>query len=349
MNRFPTAKFRPSLFAWVASLTLVSFPTIQGQVLAEDDPSEWIRRMSDATNKLDYHGLFSYSDGTDTFSFRYVHAVRDGVRHERLVHSDGPYRELRRLGDDLFFFAIPGDRFLSDSSSTEPLTERLKGVVVPEIDAGSKHYRIVHLGEERVANRRATKIGLLPKENDRHGLELWLDKQSALVLRSRMINSQGETLEEIKFVRIRVGRVPEFALTVPRERSPASQGMAKRTIKSGTERAELHEEENHYSWYPEWVPAGFLIRSRKCRQGHEAARAPICTSIYSDGVASFSIVIDEGTMGLEHTVELQRGATLLATGSTLDEAGNGHLIAVVGEIPLETARKILKSISYRLL
>lgn len=345
-RRSPAAQLPLRIFAWGASLTLVNILTIQ--VFAETDPSKWMRRMSEASRKLDYHGVFSYSDGTGVTSFRYAHAVVDDVRHESLVHSDGPYRELRKSGDDLFFFAVPGDRFFADASLTEPLRERLRNVVVPEVDAESEHYRMVHFGEERVANRPAVRICLFPKDNDRHGLELWLDRRSALVLRSRMLNSQSEILEEIKFAHFEVGQAPDFTFALSTSRSLDSQHIAERTAHAESGSADAQESKGYYSWEPEWVPSGFTVRSKKCRKGNpEAAAAPVCISTYSDGVASFSIVIDEEVPELKHPVKFQRGATVLVTGSVLDESGDNHLFAVVGEIPLATARKILKGISYR--
>ena len=345
IHRLPVAQLTPKIFAWGASLTLVNFLTIQA--FAETDPSKWIRRMSEASRNLDYHGVFSYSDGTGTTSFRYVHVVQDNVRHESLVHSDGPYRELRKSGDDLFFFAVPGDRIFADASLTDPLTERLRNVVVPEVDVESEHYRMVHLGEERVANRPAEKICLLPKDNHRHGLELWLDQHSALVLRSRTLNSRSEILEEIKFAHFKVGQPSDFTFVLSRSQPMESQREAKRAVNAESESANAQDAKGYYSWDPEWVPPGFTIRSRKCRKGNPAAEAPVCISTYSDGVASFSVVIDEEASELQHPVEFQRGATALVTGGILDESGDDHLFAVVGEIPLATARKILKGISYR--
>ena len=314
---------------------------------AELEPKHWLERMSEASRNLDYHGVLSFMDGTGLASFHYAHMVRDGVRHERLVHRDGPFRGLRRTGERMFFYAQPGDGMLASVTSSEPLTEELDSIIVPEIDPDSKFYKFIWMGEERVANRQAVRICLMPKTKDRHGLDLWLDKDSALVLRSRYFNAELSVLEEVKFARLTIGEVPASQLQELNPSVPSSPEVEIASLQKIPATAAITKRQRKVSWHPEWLPQGFKITSKRYRRLDHAGSAPLCALTYSDGVATFSVIVDQDVEEFDKAVETQRGAATTVIRPTRGPLGSEHLVVVTGEIPMITARKIAARVNYR--
>ncbi|MEE4361287.1 MAG: MucB/RseB C-terminal domain-containing protein [Pseudomonadales bacterium] len=304
-----------------------------------EGPEQWLQRMDDALGTLDYRGEFSYLNGRDLSSLSIRHAILDGVARERLTHLDGPPRELIRTGDDLLCVMRRGDPLaeLGRQVPTGPITRSFVGgfSVVPEA------YRARAAGEGRIARRSARVIELLPVDDSRYGYRLWIDAETALPLRSELLDPSGRALEVFQFVNLEVGGSFSLADFAP----PAGDQLEIQRIvfADGAPSGDRPIEE---AWEAGWLPGGFAMAARDLRR-LPFATAPVDALLYSDGLASFSVFVERlvGHAGYDHSSQL--GGTVAVVRRLEMPDDRRWLVTVVGEVPLATAERVARSVQPR--
>lgn len=298
-------------------------------------PGEWLDAMNESFRYLDYDGVFSYYGGTDLSSLRIVHIVDNGVERERLVHLNGAPREIIRTGPDVTCILQPGDEIL-ELESTIPAGPFAQAFT-RRFDAVAAHYEIAAYGTGRIADRSAVRIGVNPKDGDRYGYRLWLDQETALLLRSEMQDVDGRQLEVFQFTQVKVGDIDRSAVE-----SQSQVGSAVVTHLT-RESADPQVQVTTVPWHARWVPAGFTMSSADIRH---ANRKAVNTLMYSDGLAAFSVFIESMPERGAGMMESRTGGTVVVTYVKDDPSGVDHLITVVGEVPTRTAHKIAQAVAY---
>ncbi|MCR9277465.1 MAG: MucB/RseB C-terminal domain-containing protein [Pseudomonadaceae bacterium] len=296
---------------------------------------EWLNRMSAAFEQQDYDGTFSYFDGRDLTSLRVVHKVVDGRQRERLVHLNGAPREILRDGEDVACIFLPGDRLveLAQSIPSGPFARAF----VRDYDRMAVGYDVVMGNEGRIAGRRAVQLLIAPTDEHRYGYRLWLDLETALLLRSELVNQKGAALEILQFATLSLGADVADSALEP-EQNP---GMVVSHLKLANADALRHEETGK-SWRASWLPVGFSMASADVRRA-PGSLAAVNTLVYSDGLAAFSIFVEAMPDRGATAAQSIAGATVAV--SELIATNHGRqLVTVVGEIPANTARKIARSV-----
>ena len=332
-----------------------------------ETPAEWLDTMDAAFRDLDYDGVFSYYTanraqqavvanarrvdageralGFGGFgvgyrtaarlaTFRVVHKVVDGVERERVVHLDGPPREILRTGQDVTCVLEPGDSLLSlESVASTPYAR----VFARRFENMSDNYAVAVNGRGRVAARPAVLLSVAPKDHDRFGYRLWLDEATGLLLRSELHDADGANLEILQFTSLRVGDdVAEADL------EPALAGGVVRHL-SRPAQADAGERPRS-DWFVRWVPRGFRMTGAHARRRAEQGVGTLSTLVFSDGLAAFSVFIEAMPQGGAGSVVSRRGATVVLTHPAAGGAGE-HLVTVVGEVPVATARRIAAGVA----
>jgi len=78
----------------------------------------------------------------------------------------------------------------------------------------------------------------------------------------------------------------------------------------------------------------------------QSRRKPVNTLMYTDGLATFSVFVEELPSGEATGVGVRNGATI-AVSERVRGANGGHaLVTLVGELPEQTARRIARSVFY---
>ena len=305
---------------------------------AEKTPQQWLGQMNRAFQELDYDGLFNYYGGSELATIRVVHLVIDGVQHERLVHMNGAPREIVRVGDKVSCILQPGDEILElgDSIPDGPFA---RGFARP-FEAIDDVYRLSMRGTDRVAGRDAVRIAIEPIDADRYGYRLWLDAQTALLLRSELRDANGAKLEIFQFALLEIGPdIPRAALEPEtRDGSIASQ--------LALEHPATVRHKSSMAWHARWVPAGFAMANADVRRTPSSLKA-VNNMMYSDGIASFSVYIESMPQSGAGNLASRTGATVVVTHLAPGPEDEEHLVTVVGEVPMATARRIARSIYYR--
>ncbi|TDJ36503.1 MAG: hypothetical protein E2O61_07155 [Gammaproteobacteria bacterium] len=323
-------------FGLALILVLGSFGTFAAD---DGDPRVWLSDMSRAFTDLSYDGIFSYFSGNDMASLRIVHMVVDGEQRERLVHLNGAPREIIRTGEKVACILLPGDelRKLADSIPSGPFARAF----VRRYDQISEYYGLTFYGEGRVADRQAVRLRVSPRTDDRYGYRLWLDKSTRLLLRSELIDLQGGRLEIFQFTQILLGDQVDSAALEPTTRA----GTVKDHLTLASKSSQPVPERDML-WQVDWLPNGFTMAAADIRRASSDLKS-VHTMMYSDGLAAFSVFIEDMPSAGAASMVSRNGATVAVTHLVAGPNQAHHLVTLVGELPTPTAKRIVKSIRYR--
>ena len=300
-------------------------------------PTQWLDRMNRAFNERNYDGVFSYYSGADLSTIRVVHVVEDGVQKERLVHLNGAPREIIRKGDKVACILQPGDEILELESSIP--SGPFARAFTRRFDQVSDNYELSVHGRDRVADREAVRLAILPQDADRYGYRLWLDESTGMLLRSELIDTNGARLEIFQFATIQLDQPIDAAALLPQAHAGAVTSHL--TLDSATAPAEASDE---VVWEAGWVPTGFTMAAWDVRRA--PTHKDVNTLMYSDGLAAFSVFIEEMPEVGAGSLISRNGATVAVTHVVSRREGGQHLVTVVGEVPTPTAQRVARSIRF---
>src|SRR5690554_4596794 len=118
-------------------------------------------------------------DGVRTLALS--HDIEDGVEREMARFLDGPAMSFERHGRiGRLEWSGPGEAAVSPAGVARHVEQ---------------HYRLATDSDERVANRSAIRLDIQPHDGMRLGHRLWLDTQTALVLKRELIDERGRVVE----------------------------------------------------------------------------------------------------------------------------------------------------------
>ncbi len=324
----------PSSLRWVL---LRGWPLLLPLCLASsalwaESADEWLLRMGQAFREQNYDGTFIYVRGDELQSFRIIHRADAGIEQERLIHLDGAAHELLRTGEGLF--AIQADAPISETAAKASFAQSF----AREPGQLAQHYRLELLGDERVSNRQCRRIAIRPHDPDRYSHELWIDQASGLLLRSLLRDTDGRTLERFQFVTLRVADdVSVGDLTSMTHGSATLHRVQPRTVPNPWKISR--------EWRVGWTPKGFISQQHPTDNQVETQPSLLHSELFSDGLYAFSVFVE--TLDQNETAQdgrRQRGATSAVT-SRIPYRGESVMVTVVGEIPLETASRIARSVA----
>jgi sigma-E factor negative regulatory protein RseB len=284
-----------------------------------------INRMSRAVRTLHYDGELVYRQGDQLETMRLLHAADGGNEQERLVTLSGPPREVIRNGRAVTCIFPEQRSVLVEKSRPRKL---LAGLPEPvESLAAFYHFRVI--GEERIAGRNATVVGIESRDPYRYGYRLWVDRDTALLLGSELRSRAGEPLEQFMFTRV----------TVVEALAPE---LLKPTL-AGNEYTWFHEPAVEMrgtdtgSWSVAWMPEGFALSEHE-KRALVGTGDPVDHLVISDGVASVSVFI-------ERTGDEPRfGPARVGGVNAFSRFANGFQVTAIGEVPEITVQKIANSV-----
>ena len=153
--------------------------TASGAAVAESDQVgvQLLKRMSHSVQEQSYDGVFVYKRGATMGSVRVIHVVKDGKESERVIHLDGPARELVVSAHDIGC-VHPSARMLR-SPVAQPANTKAHAYDEQHSGKLGRYYLFTMAGHGRVAGRAVRKLHIEPRDEHRFGYHLYLDKQFA--------------------------------------------------------------------------------------------------------------------------------------------------------------------------
>ena len=303
--------------------------------LAWGAPPSWLADMNRAFTDLNYDGVFSYFTGQDVATLRIVHMVVDGEQRERLVHLNGVPREIIRRGDEVTRVLMPGDNLveLSRGIASGPFARAF----TRPFDRISEQYVISDLGVGRIAGRPAQRVAVTPRDGDRYGHRLWLDREHRLLLRSELVDRRGARLEVFQFTQIEIGDGVDSAALEPGRHEGALASVDTQPRSHRAERSNVR-----VRWRAGWIPAGFSMAAAGVRRAGGRSES-VNTLMYTDGLAAFSIFVEDEPSARAAAAATRQGATVAVTEFVPGPSGRRAQVTLVGELPEPTVRKIARS------
>ncbi len=285
------------------------------------DAQDWLQRLNKAESSQSFQGTFVYErNGTlSTHSIWRQVEPGGGVR-ERLLQLDGAPEEVLRVNGQA--------QCASGSSSAELVDDQ----AWPNHDLNTEQlgewYEMRVTGESRVAGRPAVVLGLLPRDQYRYGVELHLDRETGLPLKSLLVSDKGVLLERFQFTQLDTAQAQPAKVL-----QPSADCAPVRLVKADKKRPEL--------WRSDWVPPGFSLSAVTQRRSPASTDNVDCL-IYDDGLARFSVFLEPLHDATVADARSQLGPTVAVSRRLTTDDGD-VMVTVVGEIPLGTAERVAMS------
>lgn len=323
--------FFSSYFKALCSSFLLGLLILSGPVSGEESRA-WLVQMSKAFANHNYDGVFVYSHGSSMETLRIIHQVKDGVERERIVRLDGPVQEIIRQGEKVT--CVHGSDWNGNINHKIPLGPFARAFVRDMSELGDS-YELVDKGEGRVAGRSARVLLIKPTDDYRYGYRIWLDEQSGLLLKSVLVHRR-KVLERFQFTHLNIDAdIDESELEV----GITGETMVHYPLLS---HQEALVESKPLNWTLNWLPSGFKMSMQGSHPKHEDGSG-VDTITYTDGMAAFSVFIEKIGDQKYDEVSAQKGATVAVT-RIVNYPDGDHLVTVVGEVPMKTAKRIALSI-----
>lgn len=289
-----------------------------------DEAQDLLKRLAQAEQQQSYQGTFVYERNGSFSTHRIWRRVLDGKAREHVLQLDGSAQEILRV--DGVTQCVSG--VLADGVTNLPDSP----AHVLDAKKLSAWYDLKVAGTSRVAARVATIVTLTPKDQHRYGIELHIDNETGLPLKSLLLSEKGQLLERFQFTGLNTIDVPTDAMLQPSadckplEVSRVKQDAAAKPV----------------GWRSDWLPPGFELTSSGARKD-AAAKSVVTSLMYDDGLARFSVFIEplNGTAATD--IRTQLGPTV-AVSRRLTAPKGDVMVTVVGEIPLGTAERVALSI-----
>jgi len=296
---------------------------------AGDGADDWLQRMSESLASLNYDGLFTHSSGTQSETMRIVHRVENGRSMERLVSLDGSGREIVRTPEEVHFYMPDRRVVLVEPRSDDGSLLRALPSPGPKLDA---LYTLSLRKSTRLLGREVRVLDIKPRDGYRYGYRLWLDEQTAMPLRSEVVNGDGKAVEAIHFTRLEVSdRIS------PRELEPAVDTAGFQWVRSGNR---SNPRVAGAGWQVQRMPPGFRLVATRV-QVVPGVPVPVHHLIFSDGFASVSVFIEPGPAKGPAPPE----AATVGSANAFSTQVGGHVVTAVGEVPAATVRDIALSLA----
>ena len=297
-----------------------------------DEAREWLSRMSSAIKNLDYEGTFVYAHGSTLEALSIVHSRTAVGESERLFSLVGAAREILRE-DDLLTCILPDDEVVV-VEKTRPRKYLPAGLL--ELNQRlSEYYDFRVIGSDRMTGRPATVIAVIPRDPYRYGYRLWLDDETALLLKSDMVNDEGKALEQVMFTSLKVmDRVPEEHL------KPVSLEEGFKWFR-GEEMTNEHKASHVPGWKVKRLPGGFRMIANS-EHNLAMGRQPVEHLVYTDGLSSVSVFIEKPDTENEE----MKGVSYMGAVNAYGTMVAGYQVTVVGEVPEAAVMMIGDSVYY---
>ena len=298
-----------------------------------DEAKQWLERMVEATQSLNYEGTFIYVQGPHIEAMRIIHGSGPDGERQRLFSLNGPPREVV-VANNSVICLLPKQQatFAGNDYQRSPFP-----LSIPrEIGRLESHYQFEIVGTDRIAGLETRIIAIKPRDAWRFGYRLWLDERNGMVLRSALLDDHGRPLEQLMFTDLQVKPQIDAAAfqspALPEGPSPANP------VDTPSPAGEPVKES---AWRVEQLPEGF-VKVLHTRLAESAARHPTEHLVFADGLATISVFLEK----LDGAPALLQGASQLGSMNAFGKAMEGYQVLVVGEVPAATVQRIAAAIQY---
>jgi len=303
--------------------------TVSAEQIDSNTVREWLSRVTAAGKHLNYEGTFVYRHGNEMEAVKIIHKADNKGEHERMISLTGSAREIVR-NNKVVTCILPDSKSVVVDNHTP-------GTQLPsfpsELDQLDAYYDFSFEGYERVASREARRVFIKPQDNFRYGYRLWIDDAFELLLRSELLDPEGNAVEQIMFTDIKLHESLDDELLKPNV--------------SGREFTWVTDDETKYegsmsvdpSWQVKNKPKGFMLAHHNMHKLPET-NLPVEHLVYTDGLAWVSVYIEQ----IGEDVDSLQGATNMGAVNAYGRIMGKYHVTAVGEVPAMTVELLSSSV-----
>ncbi len=283
----------------------------------------WLDKMSQASQLQNFRGTLVIRRDDKMQAIR----VRQGITNEgswqTLESLTGEPQNIVRRNDEVTSI-FPSKKLITISGDSG------KGPLHPILPENrrilKKYYSLSLEGEDRIANKPAQIVKMLPLDEHRYGYVFWLDQESGILLKCDMLDEKGKVLEQLMYSDVELlNQEPENPLNLS-----DLQGYTTLNLRDADTAITV-------DWKASQLPDGFILkRSVKTRHPGQPLTYHL---VFSDGMASVSVFITQKKM---HKSVI--GASNMGPVNAFSAILNNNHVTAIGEVPLSTVRMIAQSI-----
>lgn len=315
----------------IVALMLVLCPIgMSWAASAQDEAKQWLERMIQAAQNLNYQGIFVYSQGRTLETMHIVHASgEEGIR-QRLYSLSGAPREVVVMNKNITCL-LPKQKIIFSGANFNHSPFPLS--LSRELDKLETYYRFEIIGDDRVADRQARVVAIQPRDELRFGYRLWLDQATGLILRSALLNEKGQIIEQLIFTDLQIK--PE--IDVERWSLPETS----QSENSPPEVQHVPESVTQSNWEIGNLPEGFM-QVLHTRFTAKSSNYPTEHIVFTDGLATVSVFLER----LDGEKPLLKGTSRMGAMSAFGVVIDNYQALVVGEVPQVTVKMIANSLQH---
>lgn len=288
--------------------------------VAADEGAALLQRLADAERTQSFQGTFVYERNGSFSTHSVWHRVGEGgALRERLLQLDGSAQEVLRVDGQV--------QCASGALADQLIDSQLWPTRALDAEQLGEWYELRVLGKSRVAGRAASVLALVPRDQHRYGVELHLDQQTGLPLKSLLVSDKGQLLERLQFTQLQTDTPADSSL---------EPGAGCRPVRLQPMQVKAVE-----AWHSDWLPPGFSLNSVTQRRS-PASNEPVACQVYGDGLVRFSVFMEPLRDATVEDVRTQLGPTVVVSRRLKADDGD-VMVTVVGEIPLGTAERVALS------
>lgn len=305
-------RFIPFGVLLLGSLLVLPVAAGEGQAL--------LQRLVDVERTQSFEGTFVYErNGSFSTHSIWRRVGEGGALRERLLQLDGSAHEVLRINSQV--------QCASGALADQLVDSQLWPARALSPEQLSEWYELRVLGKSRVAGRATHVLALVPRDQHRYGIELHLDQQTGLPLKSLLVNDKGQLLERFQFTQLQT--------------DPPADGDLESESRCRPVRLPPVPDEIVQAWRSDWLPPGFSLSSVTQRRS-PASDEPVACQVYGDGLARFSVFMEPLRGAVVEDLRTQLGPTVAVSRRLKTDDGD-VMVTVVGEIPLGTAERVALS------
>lgn len=290
-------------FAALALLALAALPALAGGAAPQ------LEKLRRALETLQYQGVFVYLHDGQLDAMQVTRTIGANGPREHVVALTGDRRQVLREGDSLQFLLPAGLMKLTGGAS--------RARDASALERAGAHYEIAVSGHSIVAGYEASVVEARPRDAERYGYRLWIERETGMLLGSALLDAQGHAIEQLMFTSLELK-------SGGRPAAPAVAPVPPVEVAAG-------------GWHAT-LPEGFVLVARP------AAERDAEHQLYSDGLANVSLYVEPlRSDSADWTGSSRRGAI-----AVVGRVRGGYHVVVMGDLPVATVERIADSVAPRI-
>lgn len=312
-------------------VALLGGPVAWGQ--GQSEALSMLSRAVSASQNTSYAGTFVYQSGANVETSRIAHHVdAEGNSIERLEVLDGSPREVMRINDEVRCY-LPKEKVVIEDKRGSRKT--FPSLLPESVGALTDFYSIKRGAPGRVAGFETDSVLLEPRDSFRFGYVFWIEVQTGLLLKARMVNERGEPIEQFAFAQLQIG-LPLNKEDVRSRLAAMSEGWTVHSASTTT------AQNVDVGWTLNALVPGFR-QIAGMRRSLGPDRPDMVHMVFSDGLAAISVFIEPYRKEDGNFVgPMKHGAV-----NVYKRRVGGFIVTALGEVPPHSLLRMVEGVEQK--